>query len=490
MRAISIPSFILSIAAMSSGAVRAESFCINDGTVLADTIRVAANNGQDDTIRLRTGVLHTTAYFNSDVTWDYKYGALDFDKSLALSGGWNSNCTSQTIDPSLTVLDAQNLNGAMQFREGVFNEFSSQLSLSNFTITRGLSAPGVGGAFRPAALSVALLGSAGSRVTVEHVVLTDHRQIPDCSGCEVARVSLSNAGILRFRNNIVQGNGLNTSLSKNTAIVVDTNAVAFVTNNSIFNNRTTSSSYAGLSVYGVATLSNNVLAQNTTTSPTAAVQLVSIQPENLALYNNHVTAVEYSPPNAQPSIEQGTTTGDPMWSGTGSIRVPNAGSPLLDSGRNGASGGLSTLDARGHARIQNAVVDRGAVEAQPPSNTGPIISALQPDAGSTTILAATAEPTRDTQIFFLTQSGNGTGQTAVDCYVTSGFGAVTVREFQIVSNGGIALPATVTMDNPISGDNVVGVRCDVYRENGVDSALHYTLIVRRPSDQIFQNGFD
>lgn len=488
MKKLTILGPALAMSLCASSLAHAATFCVSDGEVLANAMRTAATNGQDDVIRIRAGVLRTTAFFNSEATWDSDFGAGDSDRNLTLSGGWNSGCTSQTIDPTLTVLDAQYFNGAVRFRSDSL--FSGQVSVSNFTITRGFSVPGISGSFRPAALSVSLLGTVGTQVTIEHVILTDSRQAPNCSGCEVARISLGTSGLLRFRNNIIHGNGLATTLTGNTSITLDTNAIGYVTNNAIFNNRTSNNLSAGLSTLGVLTLSNNVIAQNSTTGSGSATQLHAREPQNLSLYNNHITEIRYSPANALPFLEQGTTSGDPMWSGTGPFRVPNAASPLRDSGRNNPAGGLSTTDARGLARVQNGIVDRGAIEALPPASTGPAITALEPLNGSTTILPATADPTRDTQLFFLTQNGSGSAQTAVDCRVTSGFGAITLREFQVVSNGGFALPTTVTMDNPVSGDNTVSVRCDVFRENAPNSTLNYTLIVRRANDDLFRNGFE
>lgn len=137
--------------------------------------------------------------------------------------------------------------------------------------------------------------------------------------------------------------------------------------------------------------------------------------------------------------------------GVGHIRVPDMGLPLRDSGSNTPGGGLTATDVRGLARVTNSVVDRGAVEAQSPTNSGPTVTALNPVAGGTTVLPATSGPFLTTRIFFLTQSGTGAGQTTVDWEVTAGNGVVTVRPLQTVCNGGLALPVDVAIDNSMSG---------------------------------------
>jgi hypothetical protein len=129
---------------------------------------------------------------------------------------------------------------------------------------------------------------------------------------------------------------------------------------------------------------------------------------------------------------------------------------------------------RGLPRVINGLVDRGAVEAQPPDDTGPIITALEPNSGGTTVLPVTGNPTRTTRVFFFTQSGNGTGQSTLDYALTAGNGVVIVRPVQTIPN---------------SGGNVLATRaCTVYRENAGTSTLTYRLVVTDP--MLFRNGFE
>jgi hypothetical protein len=131
---------------------------------------------------------------------------------------------------------------------------------------------------------------------------------------------------------------------------------------------------------------------------------------------------------------------------------------LRDSGTSSPPGGLafSGTAVRGLPRMINGLVDRGSGEAQPPDKTGPIITALEPNSGGTTVLPATGDPTRTTRtprVFFFTQSGNGTGQSTLAYAVTAANGVVIVRPVQTI---------------PDSGGNVLATRaCPVYREKAL-----------------------
>lgn len=471
----------------------AATYCVGTGEELSQILNGpginAANNGQDDFILLRSGRLTSEAGAVGGVNWFYESSE---GRTLSISGGWNSNCTTQAVDPTATVLEATNSRlGFILLAQDP--DGGSQFSISNLTLSKGrsLNAQTVS-ADMATALRLNVLGAAGTSVTVENVIMTGGTAASTATGSIVTQVKLSGSGTLRFRNNVVHGNNLSGAPgTDNVVIVADTNAIGLVSNNSIFGNAV-SSTRAGLRGVGVLTLSNNVLAENTSTSPTGADQLIYTTPagssSGLTLVNNHITSRTASP--VPPFSEVNTTTGPTMWSGSGAFRVPDIGSPLRDSGSNSPAGGLGTTDIRGLPRVINTVVDRGAVEAQPPANTGPTISALDPLVNSTTTLQATDGSTQTTRVFFLTQSGNGTGQSTMNCDVTAGNGAVVVRPTQTVSNGGLALPVDLALDNPVAGNGNVQatLSCEVFRENANVYTLTYFFVVRDP--QLFRNGFE
>lgn len=248
-----------------------------------------------------------------------------------------------------------------------------------------------------------------------------------------------------------------------------------------------SGAVAGLTVNGLVGLYNSVVVANSSTGTANTAELYSASAGELRLINNHLGSVVLF---GTPVTNTGTTTGAPFWSGTGPFRIPDVGSPLRDSGSNVNIGGPLATDIRGFPRIVNTVVDRGAVEAQPPANTGPVISDLEPLANSTTTLQATDGATQTTRVFFLTQSSDGTAQSTTNCDLTAGNGAVVVRPVQTVSNGGLALPVDVALDNPVAGNGNVQatLSCEVFRENANVYTLTYFFVVRDP--QLFRNGFE
>jgi hypothetical protein len=416
--------------------------------------------------------------------------------AMDISGGWNSNCTSQTLDPTLTILDGRNASQVLSIDDrqynwaATFGAFGDVISIRNLTLDKGRTInPEPGGTF--AALNIEV-GSASpsAQVIVENVVVKGSSAALANSGAvniSMAGFAPGGGGFVRFRNNVIHGNNLsgaaNTSLIR---IQTALGASAIVSNNSIFGN-VVSGPVAGLTINGLVGLYNSVVVNNSSTSAANPSELYSASANELRLINNHLGRVDLF---GTPVTHTGTTTGTPFWSGTGPFMVPDLGSPLRDSGSNVNIGGPLATDIRGFPRIVNTVVDRGAVEAQPPANTGPIISALQPQANSTTFLDATGAPTQTTRVLFLTQSGNGTGQTLIDCAVTAGNAVVVVRELQTVANGGMALPVDVAMDNPVPGGGSAQVTlvCDVLRENVSPYALTYHFTVRDPL--LFRSGFE
>ncbi len=473
--------------------VTAATFCVGTGDELSQILdgpgANAANNGQDDFILLRTGRFTSEAGAIGGVNWFFQSAE---GRTLSISGGWNSNCTTQSTDPTATVLEATNQRlGFILLAQDL--DGSSQFSISNLTLSKGRSVNAATiMADMATALRMSVLGASGTIVAVENVIMTGGTAASNATNSMVAKVKLSGSGTLRFRNNVVYANNLSGAAgTSNVDIATDTNAIGLVSNNSIFGNVASSNS-AGLDGSGVLTLNNNVLAENTSTSPTGADQLGYVTPSGnisgLTLVNNHITSRAASP--VPPFSEVNTTTGATMWSGAGPFRIPDVGSPLRDSGNNSPAGGLSATDARGLPRVINTVVDRGAVEAQPPANTGPVISDLDPLVNSTTTLAATSDPVQTTRVFFFTQSGNGSGQTTMNCDVTAGNGVVVIRPVQTVSNGGLALPVDVALDNPVAGSGNVQATlvCEVFRENASVYTLTYFFVVRDP--QLFRNGVE
>lgn len=474
--------------------VSAATYCVSTGDELASAFTDAEARNEDAVIRLRSGRMTTLAGPIGGISWRFRYHYRRF--GMYISGGWNSNCTSQALDPTLTILDGRNASQVLSFddrRENwwqVFGAFGNTISLTNLTLEKGRSInPQDGGTF--AALNIEVVqASSTAQVIVENVIVTgSSAALADSGAINISMTGQTpgGGGLVRFRNNVIYGNNMagaaDTSLMK---IQTAFGASAAVSNNSIFGN-TVSGPVAGLTINGLVGLYNSVVVSNSSSSSANAAELYSASANELRLVNNHLGSVNLI---GTPVTHTGTTTGAPFWSGAGPFRIPDVGSPLRDSGSNVNIGGPLATDIRGLARIVNAVVDRGAVEAQPPANTGPVISDLDPLVNSTTTLASTSGPVQTTRVFFFTQSGNGSGQTTMNCDVTAGNGVVVIRPVQTVSNGGLALPVDVALDNPVAGSGNVQATlvCEVFRENASVYTLTYFFVVRDP--QLFRNGFE
>ena len=108
----------------------ADTFTVGSGGTHA-TIQeavAAANAAGDDEIRIREGTFMQTVAIQLR------------EDSLTISGGWNGNFTTQTEDPSLTVIDAQSLNAVITF----VGAGSGLVLVRNLTVTQGDSNTGGG----------------------------------------------------------------------------------------------------------------------------------------------------------------------------------------------------------------------------------------------------------------------------------------------------------------------------------------------------------
>ncbi|MCC6561468.1 MAG: hypothetical protein IT478_08930 [Xanthomonadales bacterium] len=262
-----------------------------------------------------------------------------------------------------------------------------------------------------------------------------------------------------------------------------TNSLAYLSNNSIFNNSVTSEE-VGLIVRNVATVSNNAVANNSSTAINA-IQFSSYQAPLQTLRNNHFGSRVYR--DGQPFSEIATTTGDAQWTQSGIRMVPNAESVLRDSGDNTPTGGIPSIDFSGNARIINGVIDRGAVEAAAVPPIGPSVTPDSPSSGSTTLVYGVDGAFANRIVTFSVSGGNLGGTTTLFCDGIIGAAQVTINGSQTISTGGSAGAVTVTL--PITASPVTHtVGCSASRSNGPVST--YFLYFRVAPDQILSDGFE
>jgi hypothetical protein len=333
---------------------QAATFCISTGVQLANAIATAASNGADDDIRIVAANVSGSTSGSGSPRWYFKPTANDEDTMLTVSGGWSAGgCATQTIDPTLTVLDAE-YQGPVLYIDPETATYSGKVTIRNLTMTRGRAfLDGEGSAFQ-----WFVQGTIAAQLLVEHTAIVASQSIRPNTA--TVRLYQSGGGTMRFRNNLVFANATSGITSVGgVGVSVFAPAIGYITSNSIFENTATGNAGYGLAVNGVVTVSNNVVADNTTSAAGASYQAYSSSAAALSLRNNHFETSQF----LGAFVETGTTSGDPQWTAVGPLRIPSDTSPLRDSGKNDASGGLAATDILGHPRIVNAVIDRGAVEA-------------------------------------------------------------------------------------------------------------------------------
>ncbi len=105
---------------------------IGDPTDLQTALDTARTNGEDDTIYLQTGTYYASA-------GAFSYGTAGNDnKAVTLLGGWNTDFTTQSDDPLLTMLDGGGTSRVLEIfadAPGVDITFA----LENLTIQNGFS---------------------------------------------------------------------------------------------------------------------------------------------------------------------------------------------------------------------------------------------------------------------------------------------------------------------------------------------------------------
>lgn len=368
------PRLLLTLCAFAAlPSAHAAVFCVSTGLALDNALNTAANNGQNDEIRIATGVLTGSSRPNQEARWQYTPGSSDENTSLIVSGGWTpaNTCTSQGEVPSATQLDAEHKGAALLFLPTI-SPFAGAITLRNLLITRGLTRnnPAAGIRYRAT-------GTLGANFEMSRVMVVASRA--EMSGNSIVDVWQGGSGQVRIINNLIASNSVHPEEPPVTVTVGCTaSAVCYLNNNTIFDNLVSNNQgHYGLLLHGTVSAANNVVAANTAVqfNPSQGRQAGSLSGAGaMSLRNNHFETKLFP----SPYLEENTTTGDPVWTVTGSYPQPNANSPLRNSGRANPVGGSVAKDIRGAARVQEGSIDRGAVESPPPANEPPVLAQPSP----------------------------------------------------------------------------------------------------------------
>lgn len=479
---------LFALAALAALPLHAANFCVSTGNQLNNALSQAGSNAEDDTIKIEYGTLTSNVQAPQNYQWIFDGRGEEY--ATTISGGWtkgNSCASIATNDPAATVLDAQWWGPT--FLADLRYDFSGIFTMRNLTLARGktFNAPCMSGGVGidcASGLGVEAWALIGASVVIDNVLITTGR-VEAGADSPVARLRIQGGGYLRFRNSIVMGNTLgNGDVTSGVEITALTGSILFVSNNSIFGNTVTSDE-VGLIVDGVATASNNAVADNASAGASAyqfTARNVSLQ----TLRNNHFATRRYVG-GGYANSESGTTTGDAQWTQVGVRMVPDAESVLRDSGVNSPAGGIPSIDFSGYARIINGVIDRGAVEAAAVAPLGPSVTPSSPANGSTTVVYGSPGTTVQRTISFSTSGGTLGGTTELLCGFIVGTGQVSNNGSQTIPTGGSAGPVTVSL--PITS-NVQDhtVMCSAARLDGPVSTFFFHYHVA--PDLILSNGFE
>jgi hypothetical protein len=298
------------------------------------------NSGAMNDIRIRSGYYALTnlgggAAFKADL-----FGALEY----RVSGGWNSDCTQQSLLPqNATVLDGQGTVGifAVDIRgAGTFR--LSRLTLFDGTVPAGA-------AFSSGCADItALQATSDATVSVEHV------RFDSCRDGSLRIQGTINEGLVR-NNLFLEGQALGGP----DLFAVSSSGPIRINNNTF--RRITITVVSGSVVMGIGEgqigFSNNLIAE--TILPQGAVELVG---QNLSGRNNRLLSQNGA--NGGNPILLNTLTANPGFLNASNARLA-ANSPMRDAGYSIAVGGVGDSDLDGSARVQGAAVDIGAFELAP-----------------------------------------------------------------------------------------------------------------------------
>jgi hypothetical protein len=275
--------FLVSIA---SGVV-----CVNTAVDLNTELGNADSNGSDDDIRLVSGTYNIADI--GDTHFEYLSGE---DNSLAISGGWDATCASQTADPGLTLLEG----GVEQVADGgvvaliLSNTNPVSVSVSNLTVRNGNTDIDGGGIY--------VENSSGGAVSVElmNLVLTGNRT--DLFGGGIAIYNASSSGNMNvdISNCLVQNNGFIETIPAGgiggpggiSLLDVGGSGIDVTIANNIIINNSGIESGGGVFVdigSGNAVLVNNIIAGNTVLDDSGGgVYIENFSTGNYTLTNNTI----------------------------------------------------------------------------------------------------------------------------------------------------------------------------------------------------------
>jgi hypothetical protein len=357
-QALFVASALLALATLSSIKARAATFCVNSSDALATALASAEANGEDNDIRIRTGVYDAPdAGFHIDL--------FEGHHSLSVAGGFTDEaCSERTHAASATVLDGHDSVRPLTIetsRSSGIADPDHAINVSGLTFRHGSDAI-VG------ALKISDSGPIyGGIITVEGNAFLDNGTAagvleggpallaatdgPDFSG---------GTGLFVRNNLFARNSGPNAPAvfvySNNHIDVSNNTFVGNVSTDATLDERVTFASFT----FGGIDFSNNVFRDNNPGGVSATFDLHATNVTDLV--DNAIIATI-----GIPRSESGTIAADPRFvdAASGDYRLA-ADSPLIDAGTDTPAGGVAEFDLDGVTRIGGAHIDIGAYEFEAP----------------------------------------------------------------------------------------------------------------------------
>jgi hypothetical protein len=352
-----VASALLALAALSSIEAEAATFCVDSSDALTAALATAEANGEDNDIRLRTGVYATPdAGFHIDL--------LDGHHSLSVTGGFTDDaCTERTHATSATVLDGRDAVRPLTIetsRSSGIADADHSIAVSGLTFQHGNDAA-------VSALKISDSGPIyGGIITVEDNAFLDNAAATGVLEGGPALLAATDGP------DFAGGTGLfvrNNLFARNAgpdapAVFVYSDNRIDVSNNTFVDNVATDTTldervtFASFTFSGID-FSNNVFRGNNPDGTPATFDLHATNVTDLV--DNAIVAA-----TGTPRSETGTIDADPRFvdAAQGDYHLA-VDSPLIDAGTDTPAGGAAEFDLDGVTRIEGAHIDIGAYERAP-----------------------------------------------------------------------------------------------------------------------------
>ncbi len=336
--------------------VHAATFCVSNSTMLETVLDVTESNGQHDEIKIVNG-----AYIPLN-SYGFRF-YLGEDYNLIISGGWNTGCSEQTLNPLNTVLDGDDSNRVISFYTTQNSPtITAHISLSNLSVNNGLYHEQGSTIYKTSGLGFDLNQSHEGSITIDRLFFMGNRS-NNSSSLRAAGNKMTVKNSLFFNNESDYGSI--SSVADNFYFINNT-----VINNTYYTQFNGGDSRSGLllSQYSEKVfLANNLFWDNYNHDVSAGSN--STNNPVYYLYHNN-----YQSKSGIYDFESGNLSVDPQ---LGLLNFePDISSPLVDSGYHNPlpipfpppfenAWSFGDQDFTGLDRVVNNRVDIGAVEALP-----------------------------------------------------------------------------------------------------------------------------